>query len=675
MKKCIACGNKLKKSSEFCSKCGAQVLQEDTLQNDTSNLTEQTEQTVTVLKKGGFINFLKKHIFIILGAVVAIAAITTTLVLLIPKLTSVVTMGKPKRTNHVLYFKDKEMFFYNLKEEQAPIQVTSDFDRDNLIEKDQYGWWISSDETYLCKNGTLLFYPGQISSNGEDEVKNVSIYYRNVKEQESEPVKIDSDIREGSVNASGTIVIYVKGNERNLFQYFVETETREKIASGVDWFEYTEDHEKILYQNSEGDIYLLNSENKKEKIVSEASSVEYVNFDFSIIYYIKDNTLYKQTVGGEREKIAEGVSYVINVYDSGEIYYRKTEEITLTYMDLVEDDLKDSDASITMPEKPTAPKAYDYDTWDEYYDAWDIYDFAYENYKTQLEKYEDKLYRDSLREILYESTLTYDNDSLYFYNGSEEKKITDNYAYYDGWNYSEKSPIITYNVCDRSNLKTVKFSELIVKYENDEIENIDDFSYFDTLHEGDYTYIASKDNVTKVEVEKTAKVLINESGTGAYYIERPVEEKNYGELYHVDIIDGAIGKPKLYDSDVCYYNIYFIDDNRIAYYKNAKENDGDLYINKEEIDFDVWSFQYYEHCDTLVYYTDYNTEKEYGVLKIYKDGESTKISDDVYDHYITEDGTVLFLYDYSTEYYRGELDMWKDGEKTKIDDDVMAIID
>lgn len=62
------------------------------------------------------------------------------------------------------------------------------------------------------------------------------------------------------------------------------------------------------------------------------------------------------------------------------------------------------------------------------------------------------------------------------------------------------------------------------------------------------------------------------------------------------------------------------------------------------------------------------------VLKIYQNGESVKIADDVHDYSVMADGRILYLYDYSLNYSKGELHIWENGETRKIDDDVVCVI-
>ena len=61
-------------------------------------------------------------------------------------------------------------------------------------------------------------------------------------------------------------------------------------------------------------------------------------------------------------------------------------------------------------------------------------------------------------------------------------------------------------------------------------------------------------------------------------------------------------------------------------------------------------------------------------LNLYKNKKSEKISDDVYNYAVTENGELLYLYDYSLRHYNGSLYIYSGGKAKKVDDDVIALI-
>lgn len=664
---CPNCGKQTSTEFAFCQSCGASVAE--------TPAEEKPVETPKAKRK------LPKKAIMFGGIGVAVIAI---LVLVISLFSG---GGGKAKNNYALYLKDSEIFFTDLKKDSAAWQLTSrlvdsdDVDDDDLANAGYYlGLY-----TYMSEDGKYIFFPDKV---GDDDGFN--LYYKEVANPEAEAVKIDSSVVSYTVNSSATLVTYLKGEEGNLYQYKIEDDSKDKIASEVKGFEVSDDGSKIGYINSEGSIYLKYADKDKEKIASEVSSLEHLTADFTTVYYIKDGSLYKQVEGEDREKIASDVYDVLKIYDSGEIYYLTSESEEISLMDYVTDDMKDADASITAPTYPEYPNApsrpswWDYDTDAEYEAAYSAYQTAYAEWQAECDRLETEYYaareayyakqsRDELRADLAEETLDHATYSLCYFNGAEKTDITDAYVggyYSSNYTAAANAPVISYEAYNQSSLEKVKLSEIESIYD---VENMVEAALFSSSER----YIAVKGSATVVEQEKDAGYFrINASGTVVYYIDDIPDEKNYGELYRISIADGVVGKPEVYDSDVYTGYCYFVSDSQFEYFKDYKDDKGELYINKEKIDYDVraYSVDVYTDLNKIVYFTDWNSEKEYGTLKVYQDGKSVKIADDVHNYSVTPDGRVLYLYDYSLNYYKGELHEWDNGETRKIDDDVVAVL-
>lgn len=597
--------------------------------------------------------------------------------------------GGKSDNNYALYLKDKEIFFTDLKKGSEAWQLSSRLvDTDDIDNEDlaNSGYYLGLC-TCMSENGKYIFYPDKIGSGDSG----YNLYYREVAKPNAEAIKIDSDIRSYTVNESATIVTYLKGDDGNLYQYEINKDSKEKIASEVRDFEVSDDGKKIGYINSENSIYLKYADKEKEKIASDVSDLEYVTEDFTTVYYIKDGSLYKQVDGADKVKIASDVSNVIKIYDSGEIYYLTSEgNETNLLMDYVTDDMKDTDAFMyepsypDYPDSPYYPSWWDYNTTAEYEAACKAYENAYvaweaecnkieTEYYAAYEAYYAKLSRDELREELKEETLEQSSYSLCYYNGTEEVVITDALvggSYSSSYNYASKQPVITYEAYNQSNFEKVKLSEVESIYDLEDMVK-------DALFSSSERYIAVKDTATVIEQEKEATSFrINSKGTEVYYIDDIPDEKNYGQLYHISIDKGIVGEAEVYDSDVYTYNCSFVNETDFKYFKDYKDGNGELYINKNKIDYDVvaYSVEVYSDLDKIFYLTDWNDDKDYGILKVYDGKESVKIADDVHNFSVTPDGRALYLYDYSLNYYKGELYEWSKGETRKIDDDVVCVL-
>ncbi len=663
---CPNCGKQTSTEFAFCQSCGASI---------TETPTEEQPAAVPTEKKK-----LPKKAIMFGGIGVAVVAV---LILVI----SLFSGGGKAKNDFTLYIKDSEIFFSDMKKDSEAWQLTSRLVDSKDVDDDDLAYAANTLGSYICtsEDGKYIFFPDKIA----DDDDGFNLYYRELGNPEAEAVKIDSDIQSYTVNTSATIVTYLKGEEGNLYQYKLAEDSKDKVASEVEGFEVSDDGTKIGYINSEGSLYLKYEGKDKEKIASEVTSLEYLTDDFKTVYYIKEGSLYKQVEGEDRVKIASDVYRVIKIYETGEIYYLTSEAGEISLMDYVTDDMKDADASIAepsypdYPNSPSRPSWWDYDTDAEYDAAYEAYEDAYEAWEAECDRMETEYYaareawyakqsRDELREDLEEEVLEQSNYSLCFYNGTEEVVITDAFVggYYSNYTYASEAPVISYEAYNQSSLKKVKLSEVESIYD---IENMVEAALFSSSER----YIAVKGTATVVEQEKEAtNFRINSSGTVVYYIDDIPEEKNYGELYRISINNGVVGKAEVYDSDVYTGYCYFVNDTELEYFKDYKNGKGELYINKNKIDYDVYcySVDVYSDLDKIFYFTDWNDEKDYGTLKVYDGKEATKIADDVHSFSVTPYGRVLYLYDYSLNYYKGELHEWSNGETRKIDDDVVCVL-
>lgn len=664
---CPNCGKQTSTEFAFCQYCGSSIAE---------NFAENQPIVVSSEKKK-----LSKKAIMFGGIGVAVF---TVLILVIVLFSG---GGGKVKNNYALYLKEGEIFFTDLKKDSGSWQLTSRLvDTDGIKDEDLVDAdYLLGLYTYVSEDGKYIFFPDKIG----DEDDGFNLYYKEVAKLDMEAIKVDSDIRYYNVNASATIITYLKGEEGNLYQYKIGEDSKDKIASEVRNFEISDDGKKIVYINSENSIYLKCADKEKEKIASDTSTLEHVTKDSTTVYYIKEGSLYKQVEGNDKVKIASDVYDVIKIYDSGEIYYLKSKSKDISLIDYVIDDMGDADASISAPDYPDYPVSpsypywWNYDTNAEYEAAYAIYQTAYAEWKAEYDRiqteydaareaYYEKLFRDELREELIEETLEQSSYSLCFYNGMEETVITDAFVgeYNSDYTYASDNPVISYEAYNQSSFEKVKLSEV----ENiEEVENMIEAALISSSER----YIAIKGTSTVVEQEKGAtNFRINSSGTVVYYIDDIPDKKNCGELYRISIANGVVGKAEVYDSDVYNGFCYIVDDNDIEYFKDYKDGKGELYINKNKIDYDVYchSVEIYSRLDKIFYFTDWNDEKGYGVLKVYDRKEATKIADEVHSFSVAPNGRILYLCDYSLNYDKGELHEWSNGKTRKIDDDVVCVL-
>lgn len=224
--------------------------------------------------------------------------------------------GNKGGKHYAIYLKDKELTYSALKGRSW--QITTKLAKDSDIgtaslmgESDIY-------ECVLSKDGKTIFFPDK----KERSDSGTNLFYRQVKKDKKDPVKVDSSIAVYYVNDACNLVTYQKMSS-DLYQYKVKKEEKEKIASEVSDFKVSDDGKKVVYRKSTGEVYVWNGK-ESEKIDSDSSRVNSVNGN--VVYYTKDNSLYKKNGSKDKEKILSDVNRVLYIYDSGEIYYVKSDD-------------------------------------------------------------------------------------------------------------------------------------------------------------------------------------------------------------------------------------------------------------------------------------------------------------------------------------------------------------
>lgn len=662
---CPNCGEQTSSEFAFCQKCGAAITEEAESPVDASKVTKGKRRFLQGIPK-------KLLMFGGIGIIALVIAVVAVFKL----------SDGGSKDSYGLYLKDGEIVYTDYSENGA-FEITSRLVNGETISSSELAGERALLGSFIAfsDDGKRIFYPDRI----EDNSNGITLYCRDINKPEKEPIKIDSEVTKYAINGDGTKVVYEKGAEGVL--YIHDLTEKKKIASGVLFFAVSEDFSKIGYQDDENNFYIWYADKEAVKVASNVSSMQYMSPDFSTIYYVKDRGLYKQVEGNEEaEKIASDVSRVISILNSGEVYYTKAESTEVTLMDYVEDDMASSDADVTKPESPDYPEAPDYPYWrwdydsDEEYEAAKAqYEIDYEEYQTICDQmreeyntayaaYEAKHDRDILRENLQDQKTESTEYTLYYYNGSEETVITD--ALVDEWEvtYVRTKPVMVISVYNQSDIQKVKLSE-ISSY--DEVSDLVDAA----LYSSSEKYVVVGSTMSILEQTDAKNIRLSSDGNIIYYLD-DVSESGVGDIYKATISDGQVGKPEMYDSDVSNSDVTITEDDSLVYYKNVDNEayKGDLFINGQEIDYDValWNITFWD--DAVLYYTDWNAEKSYGTLKMYKDGTNTKIADDVSDVEITNNDDIVYLYDYSVKYYTGTLYLYNSGKPKKIDDDVVAII-
>ena len=668
---CHNCGQQTSTEYAFCQSCGASLAVEEPKEE-----TKNENVIQNLLSKLPF-KLSKKLLMIGAGALAAVVLVIVILA---------IALSGGKKNNYILYLKDKEIFFTQVSK-MKPWQVTENLVDVEGVENAQLSYFAQNVGVYiqLSKDGKNIFYIDKISDNS------MTLYYRSATNAKKEPVKIDSDVETYRISENGKTLVYLKGEDGDLYKH--DLKDREKIATDVSTFLMSKDAKTIIWKNDDGDLYMQKGNKDKEKLDSEIDYIELVSEDFKTIWYVKEGSFYEMVLGKDKEKLASDVYSVLAAYESGEFYYLKSDATEKVLYDYVDDDLAASDAAMTEPVYPEYPTYPDYPySWN--YETYEAYEAAYAEYQKQYDavqkKYNedvDKYYtardewsakvsRDSTRDSLKNEKVEQTTYTLYYNNGKEDKELTANYTSGSA-EYSRDNQILIYGASEPGEVGKMKMSEIQ--------------SYWDVYNkvteakdEASEIYIALKDTVTTVDQTAAERFWIAEDGKAVYFLdnvdyggeeaEESSDKEPHGELYKMEISGTKVKKTAQYDSDVYYSNISLKDNGKLLYYKSYKNGKGELYMDKDKVADDVRNYIYNADSNTVACMTDWNSEKSYGTLRLWKKGKLEKVEDDVYSYNMTPDGEVLFIKEYSAKNYKGELYILKGSKAKRIDDDVVAII-
>jgi len=621
----------------FCPYCGT-LLDDDALTCNACNAqVKALEKTPEPERKEAIASKLRSPFARILltASIIAVAltAVVTLAIHLLP-----ILAGKGPATG--LYIKANNLYTTRLSKLQ-PWQVTEKcIDTPNSAEQIASVGRID-DYTYLTRDGRTLFYPDNFTPGD----RGVTIYYRNIKNLEEDPTKLDSDICQYTVSPDGSRVIYLK-SDGTLFRYNMQERTQ--IATGIatdsptPHFYTSEDCKNLIYMTANKynayTVYAQTEGGERLRLARDCHNIQYINNACTLLYYTnRNNILYKVTADQEKERITYDADQVLCVYESGELYYTTKDSgnvPTITPGQFVEDDVK-TDAS-----------------------------------------------RDPIRQALASATplnIQYAS-TLCYYDGTESHTLAEN-CIFDANMLNQPTlpcataadtPTLIYSCFEISNVKRVKLSQVTNTAELAE-------AITKNIANAYQIFVVTKDTVTQMESEHTisaGSIRITNDGKTAYYLlqEHPADWN--GELYKFAIADGKIQKAELYASDVCRYT--FLDNQTIAYYCNYAQDTAatKLYVNQTLVDSNTIpnTFTYDADNKCLFYFTDMDTNRTSGTLKLWKNGEITKIAEKVYTFEVFDDD-VLYITNYDTAKGYGTLYLFQNNASQAVDTNVSHILE
>lgn len=681
-KKCSNCGEIHEKGTKFCTTCGSPMIEKifcshcgiqatddiDNCPQCGKPLKENEKAPEKVLNpsqgeldsKGMitgkikvFLQHKSKTVMSVFAIVLIIAAAFTGFAL------------KPNKDHSLLYIKDNELNFTFIPKIKA-FQVSEKFldTTSGLnISQSQVDEMSNNDFVHYCNDGKIMFYPDRINDNGK-----ATYYYRNLLKDNTKAdaaIKLDSDINLYNgiqISEDGKRAFYTKGSDGKL--YYNNMTDKEKIDSNVSSFFVDPAGEYIIY-TKDGNM-ICEKDIKGNTAISKIDSdalISHVSSDLSKIYYMKENTLYIKEKGSDKREIASNINGELYFNDSG-CYYEKTDEVKYKLSDYVDDDLLAADQNIMEPNINDYQKTVRRENY--FYGYYDSIETDYDAYNAAQDRYAETYDRRNLRDVLANQEKTTNNVKLYFYDGKIETLVSENI--YTILDVSSDEARVVFQTVETTNIGKIKMSQIN--------------SVFDVESKIDESQVPSTDIFVAVngigsKMAQNGATRITVRGNKINFIDDPSETDNTGTLMECKIENGKAMTPVKIDEDVQNYR-YRNDSDSLIYFKDLDEyGSGVVYENKNKIAADVRIDRIYSfpNSSSLLFYTDYNSEKMNGTLSLYENGKIQKISDDVSSFIAENEKNVVYQTDYDFEKCEGNALLYAgSAESIKIDENVNALL-
>ena len=661
MKVCTNCKKELPDDAVFCDNCGTKV----------DAVTEVVVQEKKKEKKGIGKGLLIAGIVVVAVGLVAgvvhlvggkkdqedgdaiVYVSDNELILLDQRLKEPVTLSKKfvESIDVDRIYEDADSDEEDIDSEEEETEINEEVTKNHIINNS-----IGMVTVYQDEN-RVVYIDKLICNAANESKKSYSLYYRMLKGKNTDPVKIDSDVRYGfAVVADGDKLVYQAGADLYLYDF----KEKKKLADDV-----------------------REIRNYNWQAAEDGSSVAYVS---------EDEKLYRVNTDGEKKKLAFGEEIEIYKSNTAEFYYTIEKEEEVNAADYIEDDLEPLE-EVTEPEYPEEPEEVDwtdyeddadyekaYKKWQKKYAKWEkskeAYEEAYEEYEDVADEKEN---RQLFWDIVQKLKVTVSVTTLYYYDGEESREIGEViYADDDSEEQVGGKPVLEAEMLDRSKLTKVAASDHIDEAQYwSEMEDEEDSmlvkeiaGLFDGGGDGVIRFCVGAEyyDLNREDMDDVYEYYVESFADGVYYLQDE-------ELKKLSFVDG---KTTVYDTGVT--ELVEIEDletgetGKLGYWK-----DDTLYIEKEKIEgvSHTEEVSLCGMCDgVLYYYQDIERSSPIASLYAYQDGKSTQLVSDVQMDSLKEeaDGKIYYMKDYDADAKAGSLYYLDNGKSTMAVEEVYAYV-
>lgn len=509
--------------------------------------------------------------------------------------------------------------------------------KSDRLYKNQY----AEEYVQITANGKWIFYAVDNSEN----VSGFDLYYQKTASIDDEDalekaVCIDQGVTEYRVPPEGQFVLYLKEDRL----YFSDLTESHIIASEVTEFYLSKNNQQIIYYKDGGKLYTCGTglEAAPALVDTEIDKVLSEKDEYAKIYYLKQGSLYLKEAEKDRVLLAENVLDGVLLGDF--VYFVRKEEKTLPYQELFFDDKAVQDAALNLPEKS------DYFITDSSGET--VFDET--AYNAAVSRYDEKTARDAIRNYFKLNPVITEEYVLYTVKRNGVKKVDDGLSGSTiGYNGNGQAAFYRKEV--KSEEKT-RLSSLVGI--EDALKKVDEMLEKDLE---DSLYVLVKDKMPYLGVEQfpEGKIEVSLDGKFLYCLE-DTDDNGRGTLVRYNISSRALKNKKELQAGVTDFAVDGTDSEVVVVFDGNRLG---LCRNESYTQLSENSCSSFFYVDgSLFFYDDYNFDTQSGRLKLYRDGKTKLVDNNVHDFDVRNLKTVSYIKNYNPEFGFGDLYL-KSGNK------------
>lgn len=529
------------------------------------------------------------------------------------------------------------------------------------------------------EDGRYVYYTAKRDSFGS------TLYRRDLKkdsEKNDTEEKISSNV--SLFQVCGDRVFYTKNLDNGFAIYMYEDGEDIKLAKDASYWLCSEDGQSLMWMDTDQTLYYMGEIEKgnEKKVDSSCASVAAESPDLKLVYYLDSNQNLYCSKEGEKEKIASHVDMVIPYGGDRYVYYT-TQGDPFSLMSLIEDDMAKADAAMTEPRR------------EDYIGNSRIYNsLGYDQYNQAYREYERKIKRDELRRQLAEADTDIERVNLYVYDGRESRllaenawdchqiQVCSNVLDQDSLSYEPALYVGDYEEEAFARFKLSNLSDANLQsrfYDWIDRSGLRETGMF--IAEGCVLEMEGPCELEDYFVDTKNRILYHcisdEPGWDGYaeYVSLekiPFSEKGFGTPVELDddfngIANSSRGGMRISNAIVRGKQLIYLTD------YDYERSEGSLRCDGQELN-DETGFIFHKNGRIFFCY-DSNASRDASSLGEIQDGKILEVGEEVYIEQVCDDGTVVFLSDYDTERGEGDLYIWKKGKATLLEEDVSYLVD